>query len=319
MNAMKHHQFEGGDRLPLLGLGTWKSAPGEVGAAVRCALDLGYRHFDCAAIYGNEREIGDAFRDAFDAGVVEREELWVTSKLWCNRHREEDVALAARESIEALGVEYLDLYLVHWPVAVRHDVVGPASAEDFLSLEEVPLEETWAGMVEARELGLARHVGVSNYNLQRLEHHATLGVAPEVNQVELHPYLQQRALVEGARSLGMLTTAYSPLGSSDRPETMKGEDEPVLLRDETVAAVAEEVGATPAQVLIAWAMQRGTAVIPKSVDPGRLAQNLAAASLSLTAGQVQRIDGLERSFRYVTGTFWERAGGPYPAAELWGD
>lgn len=316
---MKYHDLANGDRMPLLGLGTWKAAPGEVGAAVSTALELGYRHLDCAAIYGNEAEIGEALRRAFDAGTVSRDDLWVTSKLWCNRHREEEVEVGLRTTLEALGLEYLDLYLVHWPVAVRHDVVGPSSAEDFLTLDEVPLEETWAGMTACLELGLTRHIGVSNYNLARLRDHAALSVAPEVNQVELHPYLQQRELVEGARELGILSTAYSPLGSMDRPDTMKGEDEPVLLHDAEVAAVAAELGVSPAQVLIAWAIERGTAVIPKSVHPGRLAENLAAADLRLTGAQMERLGALDRSFRFVTGTFWERAGGPYPAAELWGE
>lgn len=305
--------------MPLLGLGTWKSARGDVGEAVYAALALGYRHLDCAAIYGNEEEIGAALRRAFDEGVVSREELWVTSKLWCNRHREEEVELGARASIEALGVEYLDLYLVHWPVAVRFDVVGPSGPEDFLSLDEVPLEETWAGMTAALELGLTRHIGVSNYSLERLRSHAQFASPPEVIQVELHPYLQQRALVEGSQALGVLPMAYSPLGSMDRPEAMKSEDEPLLLADEAVAAIAAEQGASPAQVLIAWAIQRGTAVIPKSVNPGRLAENLAAAQVTLTGAQMERLGGLERHFRFVTGAFWERAGGPYPVAELWGE
>ena len=316
---MSVHEFSNGDQMPLLGLGTWKSAPGEVGEAVFTALALGYRHLDCAAIYGNEEEIGAALRRAFAEGIVSREELWITSKLWCNRHREEEVELGARASIEALGVEYLDLYLVHWPVAVRFDVVGPSGPDDFLSLDEVPLEETWAGMTAALELGLTRHIGVSNYNLDHLRTHAQFACPPEVNQVELYPYLQQRALVEGCRALGILPTAYSPLGSMDRPQAMKGEDEPLLLEDETVAAIAAEQGASPAQILIAWAIQRGTAVIPKSVHPGRLAENLAAAALTLTDGQMERLGVLDRPFRFVTGAFWERAGGPYPVAELWGE
>lgn len=316
---MRFHEFNNGDQMPLLGLGTWKAAPGEVGEAVFTALELGYRHLDCAAIYGNEEEIGVALRRAFDEGLVSRDDLWITSKLWCNRHREEEVELGLRASIEALGVEYLDLYLVHWPVAVRFDVVGPKGPEDFLSLEEVPLEETWAGMTAALELGLTRHIGVSNYNLERLRAHAGFASPPEVIQVELHPYLQQQALVDGSRDLGVLPTAYSPLGSMDRPETMKGDDEPLLLQDEVVGAVAAEQGVTAAQVLLAWAIQRGTSVIPKSVHRGRLAENLAAADLTLSDGQMARLGALDRSFRFVTGTFWERAGGPYPAAELWGE
>ncbi len=314
---MQDLDFANGDRMPALGLGTWKSAPGEVGAAVTTALEIGYRHFDCAEIYGNEAEIGEAFQRAFKDGVVTRDDLWITSKLWCNRHRTEDVEPAIRQSIEHLRVEYLDLYLVHWPVAVRHDVVGPASAEDFVSLDEVPLAATWEGMETVAELGLARHIGVANYSAKKLEAHLECGIRPEANQVELHPYLQQQELVDFAREHGIHMTAYSPLGSGDRPEAMKSEDGPAIMADPAIVAIAERIGASPAQVLIAWALQRGTSVIPKSVNPGRLAQNFAAASMTLPDDAMAEIASLDKHRRYVTGTFWERPGGPYTAKALW--
>lgn len=314
---MQYLDFANGDRMPALGLGTWKSAPGEVGEAVTTALEIGYRHFDCAEIYGNEAEIGEAFQRAFDDGVVTREDLWITSKLWCNRHRTEDVEPAIRQSIEHLRAEYLDLYLVHWPVAVQHDVVGPASADDFVSLDDVPLLATWEGMESARELGLARHIGVANYSAKKLGLHRDCAVRPEANQIELHPYLQQQELVDFAREHGTHSTAYSPLGSGDRPEAMKSEDGPAIIADPTIVAIAERVGASPAQVLIAWALQRGTSVIPKSVNQGRLAQNFAAASMTLPDDAMAEIAALDKHRRYVTGTFWERFGGPYTAKGLW--
>lgn len=314
---MKTYRLKNGDEMPALGLGTWKSAPGEVGAAVRKAIEIGYRHIDCAAIYQNEAEIGEALEGCFRDGLVEREDLWITSKLWCNRHRRGDVEPAIRETLAALRLDFLDLYLVHWPVAVKSEVLGPDGAEDFLSLKEVPLEETWAGMQDVLELGLTRHIGVSNYSPSKLASHAGMEHPPEVDQVELHPYLQQPELLEAARAQGVILTAYSPLGSKDRPDSMKGEGEPVLLEDPVVREIAEAAGASPAQVLIAWAIQRGTTVIPKSVNPERLAENFAAASFELSASAMERLEAMDRGRRYVTGEFWERPGGPYTAASVW--
>ncbi|MEM9379459.1 MAG: aldo/keto reductase [Planctomycetota bacterium] len=314
---MQTIEFANGDRMPALGLGTWKSEPGEVGAAVTEALRIGYRHFDCATIYGNEAEIGDAFQRAFDDGVCRRDDLWITSKLWCNAHRAEDVVPAIAESIERLRAEYLDLYLVHWPVAIKAGVMGPSEPSEFYSLDEVPLSETWGGMEQAAELGLARHIGVSNYSAKKLDAHRDCRIRPEVDQVELHPYLQQTELLAYARDNGVVMTAYSPLGSSDRPEGLREADEPVLLEDPALASVAERVGATPAQVLIAWALQRGTSVIPKSVNPERLAQNFAAAEITLPDDAMADLAAMDRGRRYVTGAFWAARGGPYPVDELW--
>lgn len=315
---MKELTFANGDTMPALGLGTWKSAPGEVGRAVEEAVDLGYRHFDCAWIYQNEAEIGQAFQRVFARGEVSREDLWITSKLWCNRHRADEVAPALEGTLADLACEYLDLYLVHWPVALKHDVVGPSEGSDFLPLSEVPLRETWGAMEQCAEQGLTRHIGVSNYSVKHLEGHLDAGIVPEVNQVEMHPYLQQPELVSFCKEHGIHLTAYSPLGSNDRPEGMKAKDEPVLLEDKTIGAIADRVGATPAQVLLAWAVQRGTSVIPKSVNPGRMAQNLAAADLALDDATMAEITAMDRGRRYVDGTFWEKPGSGYTVAELWG-
>ena len=242
---MKELTFANGDTMPALGLGTWKSAPGEVGRAIEEAIDLGYRHFDCAWIYQNEAEIGRAFQRVFARGDVTREELWITSKLWCNRHRDGEVAPALEGTLRDLACEYLDLYLVHWPVALAHDVVGPANRGDFLPLSEVPLRETWGAMERCAELGLTRHVGVSNYSVKHLSAHLDADIVPEVNQVEMHPYLQQPELLRFCGEHGIHLTAYSPLGSSDRPETMKAADEPVLLADPAIAAIAAGGGRDP--------------------------------------------------------------------------
>jgi alcohol dehydrogenase (NADP+) len=310
--------FDNGDDMPIIGLGTWKSDPGEVYEAVKHALDVGYRHVDCAPIYGNEAEVGRGLAESFDEGVVSREDVWVTSKLWNDAHRPEDVEPAIKETLHDLQLDALDLYLVHWPVALTNGTDMPQSPGDFLSLDEVPLTETWEAVTELVDAGLAKHVGVSNFSIPKLQ---TLlddaDHAPEMNQVELHPYLQQTDLVDFCQVNDVHVTAYSPLGSRDRPEAIKREDEPVLMDDPTIHEVAERHDASPAQVLIAWAAHRNTAVIPKSVTPSHIDDNLAAADVQLTADDVDAIAELDRSFRYVDGSLWTMEGSPYTLAGLW--
>ena len=316
---MQTLSFANNDQMPILGLGTWKAEPGAVGAAVKEAIKLGYRHIDCAAIYGNEAEIGEALKDVFSEGVVKREDLWITSKLWNNAHTMQQVTEALENSLRDLQLEYLDLYLIHWPIVFRPGVVFAAKADEFMTLEEVPLAETWSGMEACVEQGLTRHIGVSNFNPDHLE---TIGqsarIKPEMNQVELHPYLPQPELLEYCRKKSIHLTAYSPLGSMDRPDALKGADEPSLLENETVTKIAEAHGYSPAQVLLCFAIERGTAVIPKSTNPARLAENLKAAELSLSQADMAALAQLESGFRYVDGSFFTSAGSPYTLEFLWG-
>lgn len=302
----------------MLGLGTWKSDPGTVGEAILTAIDLGYRHFDCAAIYGNEAEIGAALASAMASGAVSRSELFITSKLWNNAHREKQVQPALEKTLADLRLDYLDLYLMHWPVAVKEGVPIASSADEFLSLDEVPLSETWQGMECCVDLGLVRNIGVSNFSAVKL---AGLmdrcRIKPAVNQVEGHPLLRQQELKDFCDANGIAITAYSPLGSGDRPEPMKAADEPALQEIPEVVAIAAARNLTPAQVLIAWAVNRGTVVIPKSVNPERMAMNLACGDITLEAGDMRTLDALDQHFRYVTAKFFELPGGPYTAAGIW--
>lgn len=315
---MKFFEFDNGGRMPALGLGTWKAAPGEVGAAVREALRIGYRHIDCAPIYLNQAEIGKALSDALEAGDTEREELWITSKLWNSDHARDAVVPALERTLADLRLEYLDLFLIHWPVALRPGIEFPGTPDDFLPPEDAPLAETWAGMEDAVDKGLCRHIGVSNFSSAKLG--ALLSrasVNPVVNQVECHPFLAQTDLLHFCQDHGVVLTAYSPLGSGDRAAAFKKDDEPLPLQDPRVLSVAEKHDVTAGQVLIAWAIERGTSVIPKSSNPERLRQNFAATDVKLEEEDMALIDGLDRGYRLIDGSFWCPKGSPYTLEWLW--
>jgi len=315
---MKILEFKNKEKMPAFGLGTWKSAPGEVYAAVKTAIESGYRHIDCAPIFGNEKEVGQALRECFDEGLVRREELWITSKLWNTEHLEDDVIPALEKTLSDLQLEYLDLYLIHWPVSLKSGVGFPQSAEDFLSPEEAPISATWKAMEAAVENGLTRHIGVSNFGVKRLK--ALLETAvhpPEMNQVESHPYLQQQSLLEFCHAHNIHLTAYSPLGSPDRPEGLKAANEPSLLDNPVIKAIAADKQASSGQILISWALHRGVSVIPKSVNPKRIQENFEAQSVELNASDIERINELEKGFRYVTGSFWTFEGGPFTMENIW--
>ncbi|KAI8475774.1 MAG: low CO2-induced aldose reductase [Monoraphidium minutum] len=297
-----------GYRIPLVGLGTWKSEKGQVRDAVVEALCAGYRHVDAAAVYGNEEEVGGALAQVFSEGVVGRGDVFVTSKLWNADHgRARDACL---KTLSDLKLDYLDLYLIHWPHSGRPGAeVAP------------PLSDTWAALEGLVSEGRVRSIGVSNFSVKKAEALiAGAKIMPAVLQVEAHPYWRNDALISWASSRGIHVTAYSPLGSPDSAAMMKrAADAPSLMKDPTLTGIAEKLGRSPAQVLICWAVQRGTSVLPKSVNPGRIRANFDAATSQLPREDFEALSRLETQMRMVGGDFLvDPKNGPYKSlTDLW--
>lgn len=306
-------KLSSGRTIPQVGLGTWKSGPGEVKAAVKAAIECGYRHIDCAWIYGNEGEVGEAIKES----GVPREELFLTSKLWNTCHHAEDVEGGCRDSLGRLGVDYVDLYLIHWPVCLKKGHAMPPLAEH---MDDVPLTETWGAMEALVEKGLCRDIGVSNFSQKKLELILEKAkIPPVMNQVEGHAYLQQDKLKAFCEEKGILITAYSPLGSPDRPARVLDETDPILMEDPVLKEIAGRVGYTPAEVLIRWAVQRGTIVIPKSVTPARIEANLrAGCEYRLPEEEMAALGKMNRDLRLLKGALWFTENGPFKTgADLW--
>jgi L-glyceraldehyde reductase len=264
-----------GTTIPEIGLGTWLSKPKEVETAVEIAVKNGYRHLDLAMVYGNQDEVGAALKKVIPS-VVKREELFLTSKLWNSAHKPEEVEKELDETLKQLGTDYLDLYLIHWAVAFAPgDGLFPEDPNKpgWVKLDlETSLIDTWKAMI-ALPKSKVRAIGVSNFTVEQLEAiiKAT-GVVPAMNQVEAHPLLQQDELVEYCKSKNIKITAYSPLGNNQFGKP-KITDHPV------VTAIAKKLNATPAQVLVAWGVYRGYAVVPKSVQEERIISNFQQVKL----------------------------------------
>lgn len=258
-------ELNSGDSIPQLGFGTWQIEPEDAGDAVGEALSLGYRLVDTAAAYGNEREVGGALTGS----GIDREELFVTTKVWNSNHGRDDTQRACHKSLSKLGLDYLDLYLIHWPVPAQDRYV-----------------ETWQAMEELRDEGLIRSIGVCNFNEDHLDRLADeTETVPAVNQIEVHPYLQQVGLRRANAERGIVTEDWSPLAEG-RP-----------FEEESIKRIAEEHARTPAQIVLRWHLQLGSVVIPKSVTPERIAQNLELFDFELTGEEMDLIAELDAGER----------------------
>ena len=298
-----------GDAFPAMGLGTWKIAKDVTAETVYRAIGHGYRHLDCACDYGNEVEVGQGIARALAEGLVTRDELWITSKLWNTYHRPEHVEPAIRRSMSDLGVDYLDLYLIHFPISLKYvpfeDRYPPewlvdSDAEDArMEFDPVPIAETWAAMEPLADAGLARNLGVCNMTTGFvMDLLASARTKPAVLQVEMHPYLTQARLVRFATQNDIAMTAFSPLGAGSYVPMGMAEESQSALADPAVLDIAGRMGATPAQVLLGWGMQRGTSVIVKSSSDAHLRENLGAAELVLSEPDMATVSELNRNLRF---------------------
>jgi diketogulonate reductase-like aldo/keto reductase len=312
----------GGARMPAIGLGTFGSdhAPAAVvAAAVADAIELGYRHVDCAAVYRNEREIGDVLRRAI-AGGVPRDELWMTSKLWNDRHAPADVAPACEQSLRDLGLDYLDLYLVHWPFPNTHQPgvdVGSRDSNAKPYLHDRYMD-TWGELEKLVERGLVRHLGTSNMTIPKLRLVLRdARIRPVANEMELHPHFQQPELFDYVRANGIIPIGYSPIGSPARPARDRTPDDSVDVEDPVIVAAADRLGVHPAVVCIKWAIGRGQVPIPFSTRRANLLANLlGAAGEPLTADEMAAIAGIDRNCRLIKGqVFLWKAGQSWE--DLW--
>lgn len=296
-----------GARMPAIGLGTFGSdhyTGDEVGAAVLGAASVGYRHFDCAAVYGNEHKVGEALR-AVQAEGVRREDLWVTSKLWNNRHAPADVIPTCRQSLADLQLDYLDLYLVHWPFPNHHDPGVDAHARSDTARPYIHEEymATWREMEKLVDLGLVRQIGTSNMTVPKMELVLRdARIKPAVEQMELHPHFQQPALFEFVKSHDVQSVGYAPLGSPGRPDRDRTSDDTVDIEDPVIVAIARSHGIHPALVCIKWAVQRGQVPLPMSTRRSNYLSNLRAVIEDpLTAEEMTAIAGIDRGCRLIKG------------------
>lgn len=296
-----------GAKMPAIGLGTFGSdhvSPETVAEAVRYAAGIGYRHFDCASVYGNESQIGLAFQQLLGKGL-RREELWVTSKLWNDKHGENDVIPSCEKSLTDLQLDYLDLYLVHWPfpnhhppgcdVTERNPHAVPYIHENYM--------RTWRKMEELVHRGLVRHIGTSNMTIPKMDLlMRDAQIRPAVNEMELHPHFQQPEFFRYLVEMGIQPVGYSPLGSPARPERDRTTDDTAPTEDPAIREIARRLNVHPAVVCIKWAIQRGQIPIPFSTNPKNILSNLAAAvSEPLSPKDMSLIASLDRNCRLIKG------------------
>lgn len=309
------------EKMPIIGFGLWKVASDDCPKIIMQAIAAGYRHFDCAADYGNEQAVGAGIKQALSEGLCTREELWITSKLWNTFHAPEHVEEACQKSLDDLGLDYFDLYLIHFPIALEYVPIEKRYPPEWvydpqnpsMKLAKVPLYQTWKAMEKLAEQGLTRQIGVCNYNsglLHDLMSYAR--IKPSVLQIESHPYLTQEKLIKLAHSYDIHVTAFSPLGALSYFELDMAKQEESLLLAKPVIDAAKAHDKSTAQILLRWAIQRGTSIIPKSSNPQRMRENLNILDFELSDDEMQEISDLNQDKRFNDpGVFCEQAFGSF--------
>ncbi|KAJ6017841.1 hypothetical protein N7451_001220 [Penicillium sp. IBT 35674x] len=289
MSLGRTYKLNSGYEIPAVGLGTWLSKPHEVEKAVEHALRSGYRHIDAAACYQNENEVGNGWKKS----GVPREEIFITSKLWNTHHHPDHVEEGLNQTLKDLQTDYVDLYLIHWPVAFEHtnETLTPTDpVTKRFRIADVPVADTWAALEKLVATGKIRSIGISNFTVDATKKLLeTAKIVPATNQIEAHPFLQQPELTKFLQDKNILITAYSPLGNNTFGI-------PRVIDDPTVAEIAKKLNKDPAQLLISWAVQRGSAVLPKSVTPSRIESNFE--DFVIPDAEFEALNQLNRNARY---------------------
>ncbi|MEZ6121549.1 MAG: aldo/keto reductase [Planctomycetaceae bacterium] len=307
--SMESISLKWGARLPKVGFGFWKVEKDQTAEVCRTAIEVGYRHLDCACDYGNETEVGQGIAAAIREGLCDREDLWVTSKLWNTYHAPEHVLQACERSLNDLGLDYLDLYLIHFPIAQRYVpfetryppgwFFNPNTARPVVEEARVPISDTWRAMEELALSGKVRNIGICNFGTSQIRDLLSYAkIRPAVLQVETHPYLTQEKLLRYCQQEKIAYTAFSPLGAQSYFSLGMADPSEAALQNPVVTKIAAAVKRTPAQVLLRWGTQRGTAVIPKTSSRDRMIENINLFDFQLTDAQMQAISALDQGRRF---------------------
>ncbi|CAA0834567.1 NAD(P)-linked oxidoreductase superfamily protein [Striga hermonthica] len=314
MRSINQVRLNNGMAIPIIGMGTY-SFENERKAtenAVQMALKMGYTHFDTAQVYGSEPALGNALGKAISDSLTERRSLFVTSKLWGSHHH--DPVSALKQTLVNLGMEYVDMYLVHWPIKLKPWAFGPLPEED--DFEQLEMQTTWAGMERCLEMGLCRGIGVSNFSCKKIESLLDFAVVPPaVNQVEMHPMWRQEKLRNFCNDHKIHVSAYSALGG---PGNFWGST--AVVENPIIQSIALKHNATPAQVALGWGLSKGSSVIVKSFNQERLKENMASLDLKLEDSDILEIEKIDE-WKIMRGEFYvNQRTSPYKTIEdLWDD
>jgi len=299
-------ELNSGNCQPQLGFGTWLSKPGEVERAVVCALKVGFRHVDCANVYGNEKEVKVGLEEAWASGV-RREDVFITSKLWNTFHKKADVIPALKRSLADLGLTYLDQYLIHWPMGYDNSgdekLMFPRHPNNDVIFDQSSFLESWGELEKAVDQGLTKSIGVSNFSQEQVQSILDIcRIKPAVNQVECHPYNNQAKLLEFLTKNGIKMTAYSPFGNPGRPwkgtaKDGKNNEVPSVLSHPAIVQIAQKHSKGAGHVLLRYQLQRGIICLTKSVTPSRIASNYDVFDFELDAVDMEQINGLDQNLR----------------------
>lgn len=302
--SIPNYKLNSGHIIPLLGIGTWKSDKGVMSNTIKTAIDAGYRHIDCAALYGNQKEIGIALSEVFKEGKVKREDLFITSKVWVTHLRPDHVVESVKNTLAELQLTYLDLLLIHWPIAFVYAPTQTFDVDGKPKLDNVPLHLTWKAFENLVKEKVVRSIGVSNFSVQHLNNLLNFAeILPSVNQVEVHPFLPQTRLIDFCHAHNILVTCYCPIA---RPGPASDKVPTNINANETIVSIAKKYNKTPTQIVLRWGLQRSgidsytgaertydnVAVIPKATSKEHITENISIFDFTLSAEDVRTLSSL---------------------------